>query len=168
MYPNHLKISPEAHIAKESVIVGDITIGKGSSVFYHCTLRADGAPIIIGEGTNIQDNTVIHVDPEDPTIIGDGVTVGHSCIIHGCEIGNETLIGMGSTILNGAKIGKNCLIGANSLVTQNAVIPDGMLALGSPAKVKRPLTEEELANIYVDRDEYIELSKLHFGDYGDR
>ena len=168
MFPNNLKISPKAHIAKESVIVGDVTIGKDSSVFYHCTLRADGAAIIIGDATNIQDNTVIHVDPKEPTVIGHGVTIGHSCIIHGCEIGNDTLIGMGTTILNGAKIGKNCLIGANSLVTQNAVIPDGMLALGSPARVKRPLTEEELAFIYVDRDEYIELSRLHFGDYEDR
>jgi len=168
MIQSQLKISPKAHIAKESVIVGNVTIGQDSSVFYHATLRGDDAQIIIGDGTNIQDNCVIHVDTDQPTVIGHGVTVGHACIIHGCEIGNNTLIGMGSTILNGAKIGHNCLIGANSLVTQNAVIPDGMLAMGSPAKVRRPLTEEELISLHESRDEYIEISKKHFGNYGDR
>ena len=167
MLQNKLNISPKAHIAKESVIVGDVTIGTDSSVFYHCTLRADYAPIVIGDGTNIQDNSVIHVE-NSPTIIGHGVTVGHACIIHGCEIGNNTLIGMGSTILNDAKIGHNCLIGANSLVTQNTVIPDGMLVFGSPAKVRRPLTKEEIDTLYQSRDEYIEISKEHFGNYGDR
>ncbi len=168
MFPSHLNISPKAHIAKEAVIVGNVTIGIDSSVFYHCTLRGDDQEIIIGDGTNIQDNTVVHVGSEEPTVIGHGVTIGHASIIHGCKIGNNTLIGMGSTILNGAQIGHNCLIGANSLVTQNTIVPDGMLALGSPAKVIRPLTEEELRSLHESRDEYIELSKLHFGDYGNR
>lgn len=166
MIPDKVTISPKAHIAKEAVIVGDVTIGTDSSVFYHCTLRGDVAPITIGDGTNIQDNAVVHVSPNAPAVIGHNVTIGHSCIIHGCEIGNSTLIGMGSTILTGAKIGRNCLIGANSLVTQNTVIPDGMLVLGSPAKVKRPLTEEEIAGLYRSSSDYINLSKEHFGDYG--
>lgn len=167
MIQNKITISPKAHIAKESVIIGDVTIGADSSVFYHCTLRGDDAPIIIGDGTNIQDNCVIHVNSGAPTIIGHGVTIGHACIIHGCEIGNSSLIGMGSTILTGAKIGRNCLIGAGSLVTQNMVIPDGMLVLGSPAKVKRALTEDEIADLYQSSNDYIESSKSHFGDYGE-
>ena len=165
MIPNNVTISPKAHIAKESVIVGDVNIGSESSVFYHCTLRGDAASITVGDCTNIQDNSVVHVSPGMPAVIGHGVTIGHACIIHGCEIGNSTLIGMGSTILTGAKIGRNCLIGANSLITQNTVIPDGMLVMGSPAKIKRALTEEEIKGLYKSRDSYVELSKEHFGDY---
>ena len=131
-----LNISSQAHIASQSVILGDVTIGADSSVFYYAVVRGDEASITIGRRSNIQDNSTVHVDYGFPTVIGDDVTVGHNCVIHGCTIGDASLIGMGSTILNGAKIGKHCLIGAGSLVTQNTVIPDGMLAMGSPAKVK--------------------------------
>ena len=143
-----LNISSQAHIASQSVILGDVTIGADSSVFYYAVVRGDEASITIGRRSNIQDNSTVHVDYGFPTVIGDDVTVGHNCVIHGCTIGDASLIGMGSTILNGAKIGKHCLIGAGSLVTQNTVIPDGMLVIGSPAKVKRPLTEEEIQSIY--------------------
>lgn len=163
MVENQNKIAPSALIAKESVIVGDVTIGEKSSVFYFAALRGDEAPITIGSRTNIQENCTIHVDLENPVSIGDDVTVGHNCVIHGCEIDSCSLIGMGSVILNGAKIGKNCLIGAGSLVTQNAVIPDGMLALGSPAKVKRPLTPEELASLTESAEEYVNLAEKLFG-----
>ena len=139
-----LNISPQAHIASQSVILGD------------------ESSITIGERSNIQDNSTVHVDYGFPTVIGDDVTVGHNCVIHGCTIGDASLIGMGSTILNGVKIGKHCLIGAGSLVTQNTVIPDGMLVIGSPAKVKRPLTEAEIQSIYKNAADYVALSAAQF------
>ena len=145
-----LNISSQAHIASQSVILGDVTIGADSSVFYYAVVRGDESSITIGKRSNIQDNSTVHV------------TVGHNCVIHGCTIGDASLIGMGSTILNGAKIGKHCLIGAGSLVTQNTVIPDGMLVIGSPAKVKRPLTEEEIQSIYKNAADYVALSAAQF------
>lgn len=165
MIQNKITISPTAHIADESVMAGEVTIGSDSSVFYYSALRGDMSPITIQNCTNIQENCVLHVDSEHPVYIGNGVTIGHGCIIHGCEIGDNSLVGMGSTVMTGVKIGRNCLIGAGSLVTQNTVIPDGMLAFGSPAKVIRPLTEQELAKIYKSRDTYIELSRNLFGNY---
>lgn len=157
-----LKISEKAHIATQSVVLGDVTVGADSSVFYYAVLRGDEASITIGERTNIQDNSTVHVDYGFPIMIGDDVTIGHNCVIHGCTIGNASLIGMGSTILNGAKIGRHCLIGAGSLVTQNTIIPDGMLAMGIPAKVKRPLTEEEIQSIYKNAADYVALSSEQF------
>ena len=151
-----LNISSQAHIASQSVILGDVTIGADSSVFYYAVVRGDEASITIGRRSNIQDNSTVHVDYGFPTVIGDDVTVGHNCVIHGCTIGDASLIGMGSTI------GKHCLIGAGSLVTQNTVIPDGMLVIGSPAKVKRPLTEEEIQSIYKNAADYVALSAEQF------
>ena len=151
-----LNISSQAHIASQSVILGDVTIGADSSVFYYAVVRGDEASITIGRRSNIQDNSTVHVDYGFPTVIGDDVTVGHNCVIHGCTIGDASLIGMGSTILNGAKIG------AGSLVSQNTVIPDGMLVIGSPAKVKRPLTEEEIQSIYKNAADYVTLSAAQF------
>ncbi|MCR4672725.1 MAG: gamma carbonic anhydrase family protein [Lachnospiraceae bacterium] len=127
-----------------AVVVGDVKIGEGSSVWYNAVVRGDENPIVIGKNTNVQDCAVIHCNEVYPTIIGDGVTIGHAAIVHSATIGDNTLIGMGAIILNGAVIGKDCLIGAGALVTGKTVIPDGSLVLGSPAKVKRQLTEEEI------------------------
>ena len=140
-------IHPSVFVAPGAVVRGDVQLAAGSSVFYNAVLRGDRAAISIGEGTNIQDNCVVHVEYGLPVTVGKNVTVGHGAILHSCTIGDETLIGMGAIVLNGAKIGKNCLIGAGALVTQNTVIPDGSMVIGSPAKVKRPLTEEEMASI---------------------
>ena len=123
-------------------IVGDVTIGRDSSVWYNAVIRGDDAEVVIGEKTNIQDLCMVHVCAGMPTVIGNGVTVGHSAIIHGCRIGDNTLIGMGSIIMNGAVIGKNCVIGAGALVTGGTVIPDNSLAFGSPAKVVRTIDAE--------------------------
>lgn len=142
-YIKNANIKENTWVGEGAVVVGNVTIGEECGVWYNAVIRGDETSITIGNGTNIQDNCVVHGTTGFPVKIGNGVTVGHACIIHGCEIGNNTLIGMGSTVMNGAKIGKDCIIGAGSLVTQNTVIPDGMLALGRPAKVKRPLTEEE-------------------------
>ena len=161
-----LNISSQAHIASQSVILGDVTIGADSSVFYYAVVRGDESSITIGKRSNIQDNSTVHVDYGFPTVIGDDVTVGHNCVIHGCTIGDASLIGMGSTILNGAKIGKHCLIGAGSLVTQNTVIPDGMLVTGfqiiEVAYFLAPLTEEEIQSIYKNAADYVALSAAQF------
>ena len=121
-------------------------------------LRGDRAAISIGEGTNIQDNCVVHVEYDLPVTVGKNVTVGHGAILHGCTIGDRTLIGMGTIILDGAKIGTDCIIGAGSLVTKNTVIPDGSLVMGSPAKIKRNLTWEEKLGIVENSKEYVAVS----------
>ena len=133
------------YMAKESVVKGQVKIGQGTSIWYHATVRGDKAPIEIGEYTNVQDNAVLHVDAENPVVIGDYVTIGHGAIIHGCTVGDESLIGMGAVILNGAKIGKHCVVGAGALITQNMEVPDGSLIFGNPGKIRRVLTEEEKA-----------------------
>ena len=137
-------IHPSAFVAPGAIVRGEVHLAENSSVFYNAVLRGDRAPISIGEGTNIQDNCVVHVEYDLPVTVGKNVTVGHGAILHGCTVGDETLIGMGAIVLNGAQIGKGCLLGAGALVTQNAVIPDGCMAVGSPARVKRPLTPEEM------------------------
>ena len=141
-------IHPSAFVAPGAVVRGEVHLAENSSVFYNAVLRGDRAPISIGEGTNIQDNCVVHVEYDLPVTVGKNVTVGHGAILHGCTVGDETLIGMGAIVLNGAQIGKSCLIGAGALVTQNAVIPDGCMAVGSPARVKRPLTPEAIASLH--------------------
>lgn len=147
-------IHPSAFVAPGAVVRGEVHLAENSSVFYNAVLRGDRAPISIGEGTNIQDNCVIHVEYDLPVTLGKNVTVGHGAILHGCTAGDETLIGMGAIVLNGAQIGKSCLIGAGALVTQNAVIPDGCMAVGSPARVKRPLTPEEMDGLRQSAADY--------------
>ncbi len=142
-YIKNATLHETAWAAPSADIIGNVTIGDESSVWYQAVLRADMGEIIVGNGTNIQDHVVIHTSPGFPTHIGNSVTIGHSAIIHGCTIGHNSLIGMGAIVLNGAEIGEDCIIGAGSLVTQGMKIPDGMLAFGSPAKIIRPLTEEE-------------------------
>ena len=128
-------------------------------VLYYAVIRGDDAPIVIGEETNIQENCTIHVSHNMPVHIGNNVTVGHNAVLHGCTIGDRTLIGMGSVILDGARIGNDCIIGAGSLVTKNTVIPDGSLVMGSPARIKRNLTWEEKLGIVENSKEYIAVSE---------
>ena len=151
-----MKITTEnsTFIAPGAIVLGDVTLGEEASIWYHATVRGDKAPIVIGKRSNVQDNAVVHVDSRYPVIIGENVTIGHSAIVHGCEIGDNSLIGMGSIIMNGAKIGKNCLVGAGALVLQNTVVPDNSLVLGNPAKVKRQVTGEEIAGILHNAMEY--------------
>ena len=141
-------------VAPNAAIIGDVTLKKNASVWFGAVLRGDNDPIILGENSNIQDNSVCHTDDGMPLVIGDNVTVGHKVILHSCTVGNNSLIGMGSTVLNKAKIGNNCLLGANSLVTEGKEFPDNSLIVGSPAKVKRELTDME--------KKIIELSALHY------
>lgn len=153
------KIAPTANIVKNAVVIGDVTVGDGSCVLFHAVLRGDDERIEIGRCSNIQDNCTVHVDRGCPAIIGNNVTVGHNAVIHGCTIGDGSLIGMGSIILNRAKIGRECLIGAGSVVLEGQEIPDGSLAVGSPAKVKRMLTAQERAKIYDNSAAYVETGK---------
>lgn len=137
-------IHPSAFVAPNATVIGEVTLLENSSVFYGAVLRADNNAIVIGAGSNIQDGCILHADPPYPVTVGCGCTVGHSAILHGCTVGDNSLIGMGAIVLNGAQIGRDCIVGAGALVTQNTVIPDGSLVVGSPAKIKRSLTPEEI------------------------
>ena len=152
-------ISSSAFVADNATVRGDVTLGERSSVFFGAVLRGDRAPITIGSGTNIQDNCVVHVDYDYPVVVGQNVTVGHGAILHGCTVGDNTLIGMGAIVLNGAVIGENSIVGAGARVTKNTVVPPGSLILGSPAKVKRALTEEEIEHNRASAAEYCRAAK---------
>ncbi|WP_091018016.1 MULTISPECIES: gamma carbonic anhydrase family protein [Paenibacillus] len=138
------QLHPSVYMAEGAKLIGDLRMGEGSSVWFNAVLRADLAPIIIGKRCNIQDNVVGHVNTDQPLIVGDDVSVGHTAIIHGCSIGTGSLIGMGAILLNGADIGEYTLIGAGSVVTENSKIPPYTLALGTPTKVIRELTDADL------------------------
>ncbi|MBT4901517.1 MAG: gamma carbonic anhydrase family protein [Verrucomicrobia bacterium] len=140
-------ISEGVYITKSAVVFGAVTLGKQSSVWYNAVLRGDIHEIVVGEGTNIQDNAVLHIADNFGCYLGDYVTVGHSAVVHACRVGNETLVGMGATILDGAMVGSQCIVGANALVKQGQEIPDGSMAVGSPARVIRKLTDEERAGL---------------------
>ena len=151
------------YIADNATVCGDVELGKDVSVWYGAVVRGDDEKITIGERTNIQDNCVLHCDEGYPLSVGSGVTVGHGAILHGCSIDDGTLIGMGSVVLNGAKIGKNCLVGAGALVTGKMDAPDGSMIIGSPAKVKRALTEDEIKDNAHSAEFYVECAKEHYG-----
>ncbi len=144
------------YIAQGAIIVGDVTIGDYSSVWYNAVLRGDINRIAVGHHTNVQDNAVLHLADEYPCVVGNYVTVGHGAIIHACTVGDDVLIGMGATILDGAVIGDRSLVGANALVTQQTQIPAGSLVLGSPAKVTRPLTDQEQKQLRISAEKYAE------------
>lgn len=146
-------------IAPGAIVLGQVTLGEDVGIWYHATVRGDRAPISIGRGSNVQDNSVIHVDDNHPVIIGENVTIGHGCIIHGCEIGDNSLIGMGSIIMNGAVIGRNCIVGAGALVTQNRRVPDNSLLLGNPAIIKREVTPQEIAANLRNAGLYVEEAR---------
>ena len=148
-------------IAENATIIGDVKLEEGTTVWYGAVIRGDGDSIRIGKNTNIQDNTVVHVDPDNPVSIGEGVTIGHSCIIHGCTIGDNCLIGMGSIIMNGAKIGDNCLVGAGALITENKEFPAGSKIIGSPAKIKSEVTEKDLELIKYSADYYMKDAEMY-------
>ena len=156
-----VKAGEKAFIAGNAVVTGDVTLGDQTSVWFNAVIRGDESKAVIGNRTNVQDNATLHVSERFPLTLGDDVTVGHNAIVHGCTVGNETLVGMGAIILNGAKIGNHCLIGAGALVTEGAEIPDGSLVIGMPGKVKRELTEEEQANILKNADVYVEQAALY-------
>lgn len=161
------QIHPTVYVADGAIVRGEVSIGEESSVFFHATVRAEKAQITIGKQTNIQDNCVLHVDPGEMLEIGNGVTIGHSAVVHCRKVGDNSLIGMGAILLNGAVVGKNCIIGAGALVTKNTVVPDGSLVLGQPGKVVRELTREEIDANRRNAMHYVEEAKEAAGkEYG--
>lgn len=152
-------IDPEAFIAEGAVVRGDVRIERNASIWYNAVLRGDVDSIAVGEGSNIQDGCVVHVDRGCPVRIGRNVTVGHGAIVHGCTIGDGTLVGMGAIILNGAVIGEGCIVGAGALVTQGKHIPAGTLVIGSPARIVRAVTPEEREHNLANAQLYIEEAR---------
>ncbi|MFM7101168.1 MAG: gamma carbonic anhydrase family protein [Verrucomicrobiota bacterium] len=169
----HLRCTPrlgrDVYLARGAVVVGDVTLGDHSSVWYNAVLRGDINRIEVGHHTNIQDNAVLHLADDFPCRVGNWVTIGHSANIHACTLGDECLVGMGATLLDGAVVGEQCLIGAHALVTPGTRIPPGSMVLGMPAKVVRPLTAEERAGLrhwaqkYVVNGAYCLRHGLHLG-----
>ena len=155
------KNSGENCVAPNAVIIGDVTLEKNTSIWFNVTLRGDIENIHIGEGSNVQDGSVLHTDPGYPLKIGKNVTIGHLVMLHGCTIGDNSLIGIGAGILNNAKIGNNCVIGAKSLITENKEIPDNSLVVGSPGRVIRKLTEEEVKAVKENAIRYQENWKKY-------
>lgn len=155
------QIHPEAFTAPTSVVLGEVTMAAGSSIWYHTVLRADCGPITVGADSNVQDNCTVHVDPGFAVSVGDRVSVGHNAVLHGCTVEDDVLVGMGATLLNGARIGAGSLVAAQALVPQGLQIPPGSLVAGVPAKVKRELTPEEREGIRANSDMYLELARQH-------
>ncbi|OON77353.1 gamma carbonic anhydrase family protein [Streptomyces tsukubensis] len=154
-------VDADAFTAPTSVVLGEVTLAAGASVWYHTVLRADGGPITVGACSNIQDNSTVHVDIGSPVTIGERVSVGHNAVLHGCTIEDDVLIGMGATVLNGAHIGTGSLVAAQSLVPQGMRVPPGSLVAGVPAKVKRELTEEERQGVTLNAEVYVGLARAH-------
>ncbi|MGP3536529.1 gamma carbonic anhydrase family protein [Microbacterium sp. RD1] len=154
-------IDETAFVAPGARIVGAVSLAAESSVWYNAVLRADGAPISIGAGTNLQDNVSVHVDAGHPVVLGENVSVGHNAVVHGCTVGDGSLIGMGSVILSGAVIGKGCLIAGGAVVLEGMQVPDGSLVAGVPAKVRRELTDEERRGLQANADIYRDHLRTH-------
>ena len=155
------RLPAEYYVAEKATIIGDVVLGPQSSIWFGAVLRGDIESIVVGARSNIQDNSVAHTGTDAPTILGDDVTVGHGVTLHGCTVGNNCLIGMGSILLDHCEIGDNCIIGAGAVVAQHRKIPAGSLALGSPARVIRSLTEEDIAHIRIYAERYVEKMKQY-------
>ncbi len=155
------RVDETAFIAAGARVVGDVTIAEGASVWYNAVVRGDSASITLGAGSNLQDNVSVHVDAASPVVIGENVSVGHNAVVHGCTIGDGSLIGMGSVVLSGAVIGAGCLVAGGAVVLEGSVIPDGSLVAGVPAKVRRSLTDDERAGILRNAQVY----RLHSANH---
>lgn len=158
-------LSPAIHdsawVADSAAVMGNVTLSEDSSVWFGVVIRGDTETITVGKGTNIQDNSVLHADHGMPLVIGDNVTVGHQVMLHGCTIGDGSLVGIQAVVLNGAKIGKNCLVGAGALVTEGKEFPDGCMILGSPAKAVRQLSEAQIEGLKMSAQHYIDNARRY-------
>jgi carbonic anhydrase/acetyltransferase-like protein (isoleucine patch superfamily) len=150
------RVADSAWVADSAQVMGNVVLAEDSSVWFGAVLRGDTETITIGRGSNIQDGSVLHADVGFPMTVGENVTVGHQVMLHGCTIGDESLIGIGATVLNGAKIGKHCLVGAGSLVTEGKTFPDGSMIMGSPARVVKTLTPDQIEGLRRSAGHYIE------------
>mgnify|MGYP001624441544 FL=1 len=156
-----IKKDKNVFIHERAYVAGDVTLSEGANIWCGACVRGDIAPVVIGKNTNVQDNATIHVGYGLPAVLGDNVTVGHNAVVHGCTVGNNVLVGMGSVILDGAKIGDNVLIGAATLIPQRKEIPAGSLVFGNPFRIVRQLTEEEIAGITRNAEEYLRLAESY-------
>lgn len=150
-------------IHSRAYVAGDVALGDGANIWCGACIRGDIAPVRIGRNTNVQDNATVHVGYNRPAVLGDGVTVGHNAVVHGCTVGNNVLIGMGAVILDGAKIGDDCIIGAATLIPQNKEIPAGSVLYGNPYRVVRPVTEEEKRGNAANAEAYVRLAAVYAG-----
>ena len=163
---NTPQLHKESWVASNAVLIGKVILKKDANIWFNVVLRGDIEPITIGEGSNVQDGSIFHTDPGCPLTLGKNVTIGHMVMLHGCEVSDDTLIGIGSTILNKTKIGKNCIIGANTLIPENKIIPNRSLVLGSPGKVIRQVTDKEIENIKINALHYVENYKKYNKNLG--
>jgi len=152
-------VGDDYFIADNATVIGSVIIHNDVGIWFNAVIRGDNDPITIGEGTNIQDGAVLHTDEGIPLNIGKGVTVGHQAMLHGCRVGDNSLVGINAVILNNAQIGKNCIIGANCLITQGKIIPDNSMVLGSPGKIVREVNEEEIEELKHSAEHYIQNYK---------
>ena len=148
-------VHPSAWVADRAQVMGDVVLADNTSVWFGVVIRGDMSTITVGKDTNIQDNSVLHTDRDMPLVIGEGVTVGHQVVLHGCTVGNNSLIGIGAVVLNGVKIGNNCLVGAGALVTEGKEFPDGSMIIGSPAKAVRMLSPEQIEGLKMSAKHYV-------------
>lgn len=155
------ELDDTAFVADGARIVGAVSLGAGASVWYNAVLRGDSSPIVIGAGSNVQDNVSVHVDAEDPVLVGSRVSIGHNAVVHGCTIGDGSLIGMGAVVLSGAVIGEGCLIAGGAVVLGGTEVPPGSLVAGVPAKVRRSLSEDERASLLANAAIYLEHAATH-------
>jgi len=154
-------IAPTAWVADSAQVIGNVELGDGASVWFGAVLRGDNERLSVGAGTNIQDGTVVHSDHGFPVTLGANVTVGHQVMLHGCSVGDGSLIGIQAVVLNGAKIGRNCLVGAGSLVTEGKEFPDGSMIMGTPAKVVRQLTPEQITAMQHGAPHYVDNAQRY-------
>lgn len=159
-----VEMADDAWIAETATVIGKVRLEAGANVWFNAVLRGDNELILIGENSNVQDGAVMHTDPGSPLTLGKGVTVGHKAMLHGCTVGDNSLIGINSVILNGAKIGRNCIIGANALIAEGKEIPDGSLVMGSPGKVVRQLTEQQQQAIAASAAHYVHNAQRYRRD----
>ena len=152
-------LGKDAYVADSAQVMGDVIVGEGASLWFGVVARGDSETITIGRGSNVQDGSVLHADPGKPLVLGENVSVGHMVMLHGCTVGDGTLIGIGAIVLNGAKIGKNCIVGAGALVTENKEFPDGSMIMGSPAKVMRQLEGPQMAGLLGIASHYVANAK---------
>lgn len=155
------QLGPDAWVAPNATVIGDVRLGANASIWWNAVLRGDNDPISIGTNSNIQDGSVLHTDAGVPLTIGANVTVGHLVMLHGCTVGDNSLIGIGSILLNRAVIGKNCIVGANTLIPEGKVFPDRVLIVGSPGKVVRELTDEEVARLEKSAAHYVDNARRY-------
>lgn len=157
----HVKFHGDHYVAPSASVIGSVVLGHNASVWFNCVVRGDNDVITIGDNTNVQDASVLHIDEGVPLTLGDNVSIGHKVMLHGCSVGDNSLIGINAVVLNNARIGRNCLVGASALITEGKEIPDGSLVLGSPGRIVRSLTEAEIQGISEIAHHYVQKSALY-------